>query len=72
MGNTWARRGEREREGGHWLGEGNGEGARMSGRFRLKEMVGGDWRAGHRAMEREIGNRGWREGTGNGRENILV
>jgi hypothetical protein len=57
MGNTWARRGERERErGGHWPGEGNGEGARMAGRFRLEEMVGGDWRAGVGDGERKIGN----------------
>jgi hypothetical protein len=57
MGNTWARRGERERERGHWPGEGNGEGARMAGRFRLEEMVGGDWRAGVGDGERKIGNR---------------
>jgi hypothetical protein len=49
--------GERERERGHWPGEGNGEGARMAGRFRLEEMVGGDWRAGVGDGERKIGNR---------------
>jgi hypothetical protein len=45
----------------------------MAGMFRLEERVGGDWRAGHWAMERE------RQGIGDGervlageRENIPV
>ena len=41
-----------ERERGHWPGEGNGEGDSMAGWFRLEVMVGGDWLAGHLAMER--------------------
>jgi hypothetical protein len=59
------RAGEREREMGHWPGEGNEEGARMAGRFRLEEMVGGDWRAGVGDGEREIVIG---EATGRGRE----
>jgi hypothetical protein len=56
-GRAGERERERERERGHWLGEGNREGARMAGRFRLEEMVGGDWRAGVGDGERKIGNR---------------